>query len=443
MKKTVIALPPILAILAFLGCGGNSPKDTAQKLENSPPARVLVAEPADGSFTPAGQTDLSVKFSTAVDPSSFGPGSFIVKDGEGRVVDGTVSQHGKKATFTPIGDLGADQTYTFSLAVSVRDQQGRAFAPFTSTIKTNPALIVAPVVAVSPYGMLDNTQPGGPVYAYDDISSTGTELTDLTGQDDEYQTVPLPFPIFFYGIQHNTMDVSTNGNINFNSDSRYSNKIFPRNDGTQRIAPFWDDLYLTTNNAARIYYQVKGTSPNRRVIVQWFDVPHIDWDDATPAPAVHLDFQVIMYENSTNILFQYRKPGFWSDATINAGASATVGLNLGDGINSSQYSYNTPTLAAGRAILFSNYNMIFTDYSGGSRLKINSTTGAYVWEFLSGGVVVNSYSGTGAITITPTSIYLTDGTTLTLSSSRTRSFSRATYVAPGGVYTLVDVVSRY
>ena len=50
-----------------------------------------------------------------------------------------------------------------------------------------------------------------------------------------------------------------------------------------------------------MYYQVLGTAPNRRLVVQWNEVPHYNDEDA------RFTFQAILYEGSNNIKFLYKE----------------------------------------------------------------------------------------------------------------------------------------
>jgi hypothetical protein len=61
------------------------------------------------------------------------------------------------------------------------------------------------------------------------------------------------------------------------------------------------------------------------------------------------DFEIILYEGSNDILFQYANTNL--DPYAN-GLSATIGLNKGDGVDDSLYSFNSEYLANGRAVRF-------------------------------------------------------------------------------------------
>ncbi len=519
MKKSAIALPPILAILALFGCGGNSPKDTAQKPDSAPPARVLAIEPVDGDRAVAEQTKVSLKLSAPVDSLSFGPASFILKDGNGRPVKGTATSKGLTARFTPDEALDAGQTYTFGFGGGVRDMQGHAFASFASAflVASPPPTegpdplpaIIGPVIndmflqgryvemGISLNGYFGTTAPAPTGYH---PMRSGRKMSIVTDYDQngwDVGTPPQSGDFFLPGspeqgftIQFGPARYTNNGNNPKNDitplslvDTSTPNLLSAVWTGSinglsvQRTVSLKPndfsikvDMVLTNNTGLPVQgvWFLENGDPDQGKDIG-FDYDTWNYITQQPGYAGNAD-QAWVYsypdggggvgpERSDILMglgtkdnrarvhrggFSNRDPiQFWNDnqapnpnAKIYEDNATSLVYNLGDMAAgaSTQFSFT---------YTFSQYDMVFTDFAGGSRLKINSSNGNYVWEFLSGGVLVNSYSGTGAVTITPTSIYLTDGTTLTLSSSRTRSFSRATYVAPDGVYTLVDVVSRY
>ena len=163
--------------------------------------------------------------------------------------------------------------------------------------------------------------------------------------DDYYSNLGIPFYFPFYNDSYAAVSISSNGAVYFeDKNMTYSNTSIPGTNISSVdafIAVFWDDLNPSTGG--NVYYQVKGTAPNRRLIVQWDDVPRFSTSDGGT-------FQVILYESNGLILMQYVDTNF-ENANYNRGASATVGLqnNTATGI---QYSYNQAEITAGLAVLF-------------------------------------------------------------------------------------------
>ncbi|MBN1603674.1 MAG: hypothetical protein JW915_18830 [Chitinispirillaceae bacterium] len=105
------------------------------------------------------------------------------------------------------------------------------------------------------YTWIDSDEPGGPVFTWTDITSTGTLLSGLSNCDDCYTSAPIGFAFPFYGTSYSTMYVSTNGYVTFGSGtSQCSNYTLP---GTSMpanlIAGFFDDL--STGTSGNVYYQ--------------------------------------------------------------------------------------------------------------------------------------------------------------------------------------------
>ncbi len=177
-------------------------------------------------------------------------------------------------------------------------------------------------------------------YNFIDISSTGAPL-DLS--DDGEANVTLPFRFFFYGAGSDQVRIGNNGGMLFNAttgDVGITNSALPNAAHPLAIFPFWDDIDSDTGN---VYYETQGAAPNRRFIVQWHERPHFsNVGSAT--------FQVILFEGSNNILFQYADLNF-GDAAYDYGASATVGLNK-DASEAVQYSFDTAVLADAMSILW-------------------------------------------------------------------------------------------
>jgi hypothetical protein len=184
-------------------------------------------------------------------------------------------------------------------------------------------------------------------YSFEDISATGTAL-NMT--DDVEVDIPIGFTFNYYCGAYTTVTVSDNGVLSFDSPSAnipYGNSCLPSSSAnyTTLIAPFWDDLDPTPADAD-VFYEVKGTAPNRRLIVQWNNISF--WSSS----AGRVTFQAILFEGIDKILFQYADVTFGTGA--DGGASATIGIQKDD-TTALQYSCDTASLTAGLAILFTPY----------------------------------------------------------------------------------------
>ncbi len=179
-------------------------------------------------------------------------------------------------------------------------------------------------------------------YAY--LSIGGTRVH---AGDDTVHKINAPFPIHFGGDENGFVDlyVSSNGTISFTDANQpgYLNRRIPTSVVNSIVAPFWDDL-MTLSGDSDIYYETTGTSPTRKFIVEWWKITHYR---ASGLGA----FQVVFYEDSPDITFNYLDTNF-SNTTYDNGKSATVGLqtNKETGL---EYSFNSPVINSGKSILFS------------------------------------------------------------------------------------------
>lgn len=241
--------------------------------------------------------------------------------------------------------MGTVVTRTFTLenlglanfAFAVQDEDLDAVYP-------TPDLISCDDTVGEGYKCIDSNAPGGPSYNWVDIRTTGTSL-GLDGANDYYGAIELPFDFPYFGNAYNQVAVSSYGQVYF--EDRPADPYFAGNqpipsliegDGVQTyIAPYWDSLNYDSWNNPQTFYEIQGIAPHRRLIIQWNNIT-ANWANA-------ITFQVILFEDSGNILMQYQ--------TLNGdtGESATIGLQ-GSETTGVQYSYNTASLSDGLAICF-------------------------------------------------------------------------------------------
>lgn len=237
------------------------------------------------------------------------------------------------ATENPSHTYMLDGIYTVSL--TVQDTSSSDTKTISNYIKTKPQ-----------YSVLDSNDPDGPVFNWIEINSTGTALN--LG-DDNSTLVPLPFSFEFYGTSYNQVYVNSNGSLNLsNFFSGQGKTCIPTTDTTDIIAVQWSDLNPSVSG--NVYYETRGTSPNRIFIVEWFNVPHYfnTGGDIT--------FEVILYEGSNKITFQYLDIVF-GNAVFDNGAAAVAGIQNDSNVcDSTPYSCFEAVLSDQLAIQFINDN---------------------------------------------------------------------------------------
>jgi uncharacterized repeat protein (TIGR01451 family) len=192
----------------------------------------------------------------------------------------------------------------------------------------------------------------GVKYDWIEISETGIQMGFYSPNSGKCYPVPVPFGFNFYGAYYTQAGVQIDGSLYFpeanevgvypgphNQPIPHDNSIIDR-----FIAPLWDDLNLWPGG---LYYQVVGTAPHRRVVIEY---AHVSRLESETQPGDFGDFEIILYEGSGIIVLQYQDVDF-GNPLYDFGASATVGIQ-NTATQGVQYSYNTPSLANELAILF-------------------------------------------------------------------------------------------
>jgi hypothetical protein len=140
---------------------------------------------------------------------------------------------------------------------------------------------------------------------YDPARVVPFEFPAITGTvlplscDDCSTTIQSPFPIRFAGADPGltTLHVSSNGILSSTTPiSDFTNQLLPSFVASTIIAPFWDDLFAPAGGSIR--FAVLGEAPSRQLVIEYRAVPHISASGAGT-------FQVIFFENSPNIRFNY------------------------------------------------------------------------------------------------------------------------------------------
>lgn len=210
--------------------------------------------------------------------------------------------------------------------------------------------------------------PPLPPYAYSTavpFNYRQIQGTDLHLLDDDSAMIRPPFPIQFGGVQFPTLYVNTNGTVTlFAPLADWDNTPIPDSDNqplpearaTTLVAPFWDDLYFEGGGDVR--WDVTGSAPNRELVIEWRNVNHYwccRW-----VPTMTARFQIVFFEGSSDILFNYADVVFGGEYDpydgpcydlVYEGASATVGVQSMTNL-ANQFSFNTPSLTDNSSILW-------------------------------------------------------------------------------------------
>ncbi len=197
----------------------------------------------------------------------------------------------------------AYETGSFPFTVQLTDANGAAVQQFYE------------IDVASGYEWLDD--------AYGWIDPTGGEQLPFT-RDDQAFTRDLPFTFNYFGTDYDQFQISSNGYVAFTDEraTSFINTDLPNpRDPNGTVAVFWDDL--SPQDGGSIWMDTVGEAPNRKVVVAWVGVPRFK---------EHFEgtFQVIFEEGTNDIVMQYENLNF-NDESYDLGASATIGIENGDG----------------------------------------------------------------------------------------------------------------
>jgi subtilisin family serine protease len=301
------------------------------------PETVTGALVSDGATT-------TLNFSLAQAPQFMVSG--IVESGQGTPLAGaTVSIPG-----TPLAPVLTDVSGMFVFpSVPVGNYQfavsaGGCFPNTTLDVVVDgdETLTVALQPKTDAYGYVCGDAPFSYVAA--------TDLLAITGDDDQ-TNVPLPFSFSMYGQTYDTVTITTNGYLAFDSDfPSYSDVPIP-DLGKPNAAVYgmWDDLYVDFDSG--IYTSALGVAPNRQFVVEWRNVAFLS------NIAERVNFEIILNETG-EILVQHLAP---VTGPLSQGSDATLGIEDPAGQVGIQYSYHAATIQSDTAVLYSIPNSGFVE----------------------------------------------------------------------------------
>jgi len=169
--------------------------------------------------------------------------------------------------------------------------------------------------------------PGGPYVphsisaSFEDISSSGRAI--LRGADDKYGYLSpsdlggFEFPL--YGTTYDRAYVNSNGLVTFGGTATgWMNTDLSFYPTAAAVAAFWDDLYITGESDTGVYWEVRGSGDDGRLIVQWQNVEFYHGSgDGT------VTFQAVLGANG-NITLNHQDLASGYDGS--EGEEATVGI---------------------------------------------------------------------------------------------------------------------
>ncbi|MBT8390391.1 MAG: T9SS type A sorting domain-containing protein [Ignavibacteriaceae bacterium] len=230
------------------------------------------------------------------------------------------------------------------------------------------------------YEWIDSNEPNGPEYLWNDISSTGNEITNWlpTGSFDPKDEgtagpIPIGFDFKFYGETKSQVYVNTNGVISFINitENIFSNDAIPTAGiPDAMIAPFWDDLDGRTQG--NVYYKQESDK---------FIIQFTNWQKYSGTGS--LTFQIVLKSNNRIYLYYENMA-----ASLN---SCTVGIENYNGTDGLQIAYNAGYIENQLAVLIASDPewLTLSDYAG--RLY-NGNTSAIVLNIVTDELQMGDYS---------------------------------------------------
>jgi subtilisin family serine protease len=236
-----------------------------------------------------------------------------------------------------LGPVWADAGGNYSIDIPSGGASVRVIHPGFDTLTVNASVGGVSNLQLTPrqnYTCLDDTQIGGPSYAWIDASAgTAFPLDD----DASSTAINLPGTFTYFGTDYTTVRINSNGFLYFGTTSYTTAHMFlpfegqPNND----LMALGEDLNPALGSQGTIYALTVGS----KLVVQYQQVEH--WASGLPET-----FEIILDTASDDILYQYETLS-WPDFT-------TVGVENADGSAGQLYSYrNSADLVSGRAVRFS------------------------------------------------------------------------------------------
>ncbi len=220
----------------------------------------------------------------------------------------------------------------------------RRFNRVFKAVQSGPIAATATSTPYPPDYRIDDGQPA----AYVDIHQTGTPIA--AGSVDT-----MPFPFEFYGKpveRFCVRDEATFIAVNENGCPQQSVGEIPTESGEYVVNSPFAAVYAERfwPNVGRIYREVLGTAPNRRLVIQWYQKVPITVPPAAIDPSRGLDAAIVLHEGSNQIEFLYRNTQFGAAQSQNDGGNASIGIQKD--LIGVRYAYREPALASIRRIVW-------------------------------------------------------------------------------------------
>ncbi len=250
--------------------------------------------------------------------------------------------------------------------------------------------------------------------AYSNVTKLACPYTEiLTGSpgpsgDDVQMIIPLPFPFTFDAYQYDSLQISTNGWLEFGAGQRGTERglstsaqigsIGANNNGrlgtiqrpTKALGVWWEDLN-TDIVSSSVTYTTLGSSPNRKFIVQWKNMRA--YYEASTTTTVN--FQARLYEGTNVVEYHYGPIGVGTFGGSDAGAM----IGMKDYLGGDYHYYDIAKGGTGTASEVTTNLSPLTNWPGpdscyriegvASTLLVANESG---WNMVSAPLAINNYA---------------------------------------------------
>lgn len=158
-----------------------------------------------------------------------------------------------------------------------------------------------------------------------DMSSGTSQLIASNVDDGVSSVINIGFDFVFMGRVYTQFSVSANGLLKLGSTvtSVSSTNSISVSTNTPLIAPFWDDI--ATGSSGKVHYKVIGSSPNRKLVVEWLSM-ETNYQSTVGTST----FQLLLSESTGIIEYYY---GTMAIGSGSANVTATIGFSNGTSTN--------------------------------------------------------------------------------------------------------------
>jgi hypothetical protein len=174
------------------------------------------------------------------------------------------------------------------------------------------------------YTWMDSNEPGGPAYAWFDITQIGSQLSGF-GDDNFIGPKPLGGPFTYYWYTVDKCWIGSNGYISFQPGNIAANfPAIPNPTGVNDyITGLMADLmFLGNNNPAKVYYYVSLDT----FCMSYHNVPY--WSPNFPGYTGSNTFQIILNRADSSITINFQSFSGISQSNVSVGIENSVG-NMG------------------------------------------------------------------------------------------------------------------